>query len=261
MYRILSTILVIALTAACAGAVELKPTPVQDAFFAGLSSDEWKQAPQTKGTADEETSEQPAPVVGRKSVLKAGLLSALIPGAGEYYLGRKGKARAFFAAEALTWIGYLSFRMYGNWKEDDYIRFAATNGGAQLEGKDDFFVDMMAFYSDIDEYNSLGRVSDPDRPYFPDTPEYHWRWQSDSDQSTFRDLKNSSREAYRRSDFMIGVAIVARVISVIDAVRDAIRMNRRVDAGFSQSDQRPIEFDIDPFSSRRQVSLTLYTPF
>ena len=260
MKRLLILVLPALILGGSASAVNLKPTPVRDALYASLNSDEWKQpaAGVSDTAAPREATSAP---VGGKSVLKAGLLSALIPGAGEYYLGKRTKAKVFFTVEALTWIGYISFRMYGNWKEDDYIRFGSTHAGASLEGKDDFYIDMVAFYDDIDQYNTLGRVSDPDRPYFPDTPEYHWRWQSSEDQATFRDLKNRSREAFRKSDFMVGVAILSRIVSVIDAVRDAIRMNRRIDTDFSQSHDNQLKLKVDPFDSRRQVSLTLYTPF
>ena len=195
----------------------------------------------------------------RVSTGKAALYSALVPGLGEYYIGHKTKAKYFFAAEALTWIGYFSFRTYGSWKEDDMIRFASEKANANLEGKDEFFQDMLGFYIDIDQYNTLGRVSDPERPYLEDTPENHWYWQSTDDQNAYRDIKNSARDAYRRSDFMIGVAVVNRIISIIDAVRDAKRTNSRI-GEFSVEGQRKFKFSVTPFKSQ-QFSFIMYTPF
>jgi hypothetical protein len=194
----------------------------------------------------------------RKSVWKAVLYSAAVPGGGEYYLGKKNKARYFFAAEAMTWLGFASFTMYGHWRKDDYVQYAAVHANAQLEGKSDSFADLVGFYSDIDEYNTLGRVQDPERPYLYDTPENHWRWQSSSAQMSYRSIKNSSREAYRRAKFMLGIAAVARLVSIVDAVLDTHRYNSQVESSFSNTEP-PVEFRIDPTSQTRQVSLVLHT--
>jgi hypothetical protein len=200
---------------------------------------------------------------GHKSAFKAALYSALVPGGGQYYLGHKRTARYFFAAEAATWIAYFSYHTYGNWREDDYIRYAAENANAQLEGKSDEFRTWVGFYGNIREFNTFGRVGDPERAYLKDTPENHWEWQSDADRRMYRDLRNGSKEAYRRADFMVVAAVVDRMISVIDAIRSASRMNRTLeDEGDSFTDRsdRKFHFSVDPLSSR-QLCITLYPGF
>jgi len=247
-------------------AVELKSTPVHDAMIAELAmanwGDEFDQVNQKK-TADKKSSENNFEKTGGggKAVWKAGLLSALIPGAGELYLGNKAKARYFFAAEAVTWIGFISFRTYGSWKKDDYIDYAAKYAGADIEDKDEEFHDLVGFYSSIDEYNVLGRVGDPDREYLEDTPENHWFWDSPEDQATYRSLKTSSKDSYNRANFALGVAAVTRVISIIDAIRDARKQQRRIGSDFTQENKINYKFSVHPFSDTRQFSLTLYTPF
>lgn len=200
---------------------------------------------------------------GEKSVLKAAGLSLLVPGGGQFYVGYKKRAYYFFAAEAVTWIGYASFRMYGDWKKDDYIGYAATYANAQLNGKSDEFIDWVGFYDNIEEFNDAGRVTDPDRPYLYDTPSNHWDWQDGDYQQTFRDLKNSSREAYRNADFMIGIAIVDRILSVIDAVRVTRLHNRQLDTDeFGLKREKPkLKFSVNPFSRCSQVRLTLVSNF
>jgi hypothetical protein len=238
---------------------EIPPSPVESAMQMQLalmnSGDEFDEPKQEQKPTNSDGQNQRS---GKKSIMKAGALSALIPGLGEYYVGHRQKARVFFAGEAVTWIGYASLRIYGHAKEQDYIRFARTNADAQLEEKSDDFRDMVGFYGDISEYNSFGRVFDPERPYLADTPENHWQWQSADDQATYRHLKNRSREAYRQSNFFIGLAIVSRVISVVDAVRDTKRANNRLDEDFSQA---PVKLEIDPLSATRQVAISVRTPF
>jgi hypothetical protein len=195
----------------------------------------------------------------KKSTVKAAVLSALIPGAGQYYLGSRGRARVYFTVETISWLGFAAFKIYGHWKKDDFILFARTNANAELKDKSDEFLDWVGFYSDIDEFNRNGRNLDPSRPYLFDTPENHWRWQNEQDQATYRSLKNRSREAYRRANFMVGIAIANRIVSVIDAIRSAKHHQGQVGNEFSQVP--PIKLHIDPFNERRQVWVAISTPF
>ena len=260
-YRLYLLVLALLVTGG-AKAVTLKESPVQDAMRASIHQTR-AASPTEVGFALDDFGPDEAlesSSAGKKSVFRAALFSALVPGAGHYYLGRKRTARYFFAAEALTWIGYFSFRTYGNWKKDDYINYAAVYANAQLEGKSDEHINYVGFYENIREFNSFGRAYDPDRAYLPDTPENHWEWQSPSTRQGFRDLRNRSKEAYRRSDFMIGLAVIDRVIAIIDAVRTVGRVNRAIgDEQFGEHRGRSLKFAVNPFSTRRQVSLTLYT--
>ncbi len=242
-------------------AVELQKSPVRDAMLASMSGDTWRTGEDTSPGKGEKKNEAPRSTVvsGNKSVVKAAALSALVPGGGQYYNGHRKKARYFFVAEALTWLGYVSFKTYSNWKEEDYVNFAATHANAQLDGKSDEFIAYVGFYDNIRDYNDFGRAFDPEREYLFDTPENHWEWQSYEDRKAFREIKNRSREADRRADFMIGVAVVDRIISIIDAVRDARRDSRRLDPEFSGSEGTSFRFSVNPFKSGRQVSLTLYS--
>jgi hypothetical protein len=241
-----------------AKASSVMQTPVQDAMYAQLQEDRWSGESETEAADDNRTQDG---TVRRKSVMRAAMYSALLPGAGEYYVGNRTKAKVFFAGELLIWAGFVSFRTYSDWKKDDYIRFARLNAGASLEGKSDDFLGWVGFYESIDQYNDLGRAVEPGRPYLPDTPENHWRWQSDADREHYQELKRISRRADQRADFMIGAAIVNRIISIIDSVRDAVRLNRRAGSEFSELDKPRLKVDIDPFRSGKQVKVTLLTSF
>ncbi len=262
-FVIFITILASVFSSSTAEAVELKQTPLQDQMASNINSfynlqtfaglDEFDNAINSQRSTDN---------AEKKSIVKAALYSALLPGLGEYYVGNRRKARVFFAVEAVTWIGYLSYKVYGNWKEDDLIRFASEYANANLEGKSQEFQDWVGFYDDIDQYNSLGRVQDQDRPYLVDNSENHWRWQSDNDKANYRDLKNSSREAFRRANFLVGLAVVNRIVSIIDAVRDAKRSNSEIkDADFSLVGKIRYRLEIHPFSNSKPVSFALVAHF
>ncbi|HWR84133.1 MAG TPA: hypothetical protein VN285_12600 [Candidatus Deferrimicrobium sp.] len=265
MIRLISTLLIVLCAADTVGANAAKVLPIESLFRAQLAGDgrmesfaadkDFDFARPAKDTAVK------APERAAKSVVGAAWRSAVLPGWGEFYVGHKRKARVFFTVEGLAWIGFFGFRTYGNWKEDDFIRFAAQRAGADLDGKDDWFLDVVGFYDDIDDYNALGRAYDPERPYLEDNATYHWRWQQPADRDIYRNLKNQSREAFRRANFMIGLALVNRVVSVIDAVRDARRSRRTLDDSFDDPQKSRWRFRVDPFSRDRQLILTYGAAF
>lgn len=254
--------LALLLCASSLSAFTLKETPIQTQFISEISNSFDNVLPAADFSSDEFSSPPIQESSKKVSLLKAGIYSALIPGLGEYYVGHRGKAKVFFAVEAATWISFFSFHIYGNWKKDDYIDYAAIHANANLENKNDEFRDWVGFYNDIDQFNSLGRVQDPDRPYLEDNPDNHWQWQSSSEQEVYRNLKNRSREAHRRRDFMIGLAIVTRIVSIVDAVRDAKRAQRTIDdTGFSIAGSIKYRVELNPFNPDRPVSMALFTRF
>ena len=259
----ISTILLIGLIgiAGLAHAYELPDSPIHSQMRYQLlaASDDFSDLNKPASRDSKSASEQTDPK--KISIVKSGLYSALLPGLGEYKLGHKTKAKYFFGAEALSWLGFAAFKIYGNWKEDDYIEFAAEKANAQLEGKDDAFIDLVGFYESLDQYNTLGRVSDRERPFLLDTPENHWYWESETDQRAFRDLKNESRSAYRNADFMLGVLVFNRLVSIIDAVRDAKRAKSHFRSGFTNENSYNYKLSVNPFSVSKQIELTVYTPF
>jgi len=254
------------LVAACSttqSAIMLKEAPIQEFLASSISNNfenvSLAMALDEKTNPDSPSSETEGHQV---SAWKAGLYSALLPGLGEYYVGHRSKARVFFAVETVTWISYLSYQIYGGWKKADMVDFAAVHANASLSGKSDEFNDFVGFYEDIDQYNSLGRVEDPQRPYLVDNAENHWRWQSANDQSAFRQLKNRSREAFRRRDFMLGLAIVNRIVSIVDAIRDAKRSGRTIkENDFSLLGNVKYRCEFDPLNQNRPLSMAVYTRF
>jgi hypothetical protein len=170
----------------------------------------------------------------RKSVSRAMLLSLVLPGLGEMYVGRKSRAIGFFAAEAGIWSAFILFKHKQNWLKDDYINFARSHAGVDPEGKSDFFYDMLAFYDNRDDYNAISRAGSRDNPFFPEVPEYDWQWESNEMRRQYRDLKNSSEASKRNANFALGAALANRVISVVDAWWCAKSYNRQFSTFFSR---------------------------
>ncbi len=251
----------VSLTAGAAThAVVLKPTPIQNALSAQITDDDWgetgKEKPQDKASASTGN------VDGRSSHTpwKSGALSLLLPGAGQWHNGRRTKAKIFLAAEATFWIGFASYKTYANWREDDLIIFAAQRADANLQGKSKEFQDWVGFYDDIYQYNTAGRIIAPERPYLIDNAENHWHWVNPADKATYRYIKNRAREADKRANLMLGLLVANRVVSAIDAFRDALRDKHRSPEEFSSRKIHP-EFAINPFDPVRPIYVGITAPF
>lgn len=193
----------------------------------------------------------------RKSPFKAGVLSFLLPGAGQLYVGERKRATYYLAAEGLIWGSFAAFTAYSDWKNDDARRLGETKAGAQLEGKDGAFFDAVSFYNSVDEYNTLGRIIEPSRPYYlPTDPSTYWRWESTSDRETFKQLKNQSRQATRKAEFMLGAALLNRVVSTIDAVL-AARRGSGASGGITMIPNTTLHLDAQPFAQQPVIRVSL----
>jgi len=61
-----------------------------------------------------------------KSPGLAFFLSAVVPGAGEFYAGAKYRAAAFFSVEVVSWVGYFNRKNNGEKLERKYMKWADT---------------------------------------------------------------------------------------------------------------------------------------
>jgi TM2 domain-containing membrane protein YozV len=165
---------------------------------------------------------------GMKSTAKAALLSLVLPGAGEIYGGSQTKGKIFILSEASVWAGFFAFRTYGSWLEDDYTVYAAARAKVNLDGKSDSFFDQLAFYDSRDQYNQFALLYyRGERQPYPEDDFWYWAWDSRESRAHYRDLKNRSKDASRRALYMVGLSLVNRIVSVVDAMKTVQSYNRK----------------------------------
>jgi len=207
------------------------------------------------------------PGVGEKtkrsvSKTKAVLLSLLIPGAGQMYADAKGRGEIFMGAEVTIWVGYLAFNSYGNWKEDDYVRFATRYAAIDPSGKDEEFFRNLTFYDDREQYNDAGRIIDPSSPYYPPNSGYDWYWESEGRRDEYRSIRNASETAFRKATFMIGMAVFNRILAGIDAFRLAQnRSNEIKEDSFFGGEKFDVDLKGSPFGNNPRVGLEITRRF
>jgi hypothetical protein len=238
--------------------VQFKPSPIHQPVVASERDpfDDFGGPPdKTKKKAPKVTDQNESHL----SKTKAMVLSLLLPGAGQYYAGAKGRAEVFIGWELITWAGVYTFHTYGGWKKDDYIRYAQIHAGIDPAGKDDSFYKNLTFYENREDYNSAGRIIEPTAPYYPPGPSYYWQWDRQSSQDEFHSIRNASKSAFRKATFMIGVAVFNRIVSSIDALRTVKSMAGRVRdevPGYSQKeDKLKFKFNCNPFGSNPRIGI------
>ncbi len=197
--------------------------------------------------------DQPKAYKDRK---KAFLRSLILPGAGEYYLGKHTFARAFFATEVTLWLSYFAFRQYGKWIRDDALAFAATHSAATIEGKpSQFFVDI-GNYIDVYKYNDAKlRFGEYEKVY--DEGDYFWSWDLDKNRRKFENMRIAGDRALNRSTFVIGAVLANHLVSAIHASWQTHRYNKKLD----QVSQSNIHINISTNYFTGEISLNFHKEF
>ena len=177
---------------------------------------------------------------GLKSPRTAALLSLFLPGAGEVYAGAGTKGKIFMFSEASLWAGFFGFRTYSAWLKDDYKSYAASHAQVNLEQKTEGFFDELAYYDDRDQYNQFGPLYNRgEKQPYPENDLWYWQWDSRDSRLHYRDLKNRSKDMSRRALYLVGLSLVNRIVSVVDALKTVKSYNRKRSLEFSQ-----LKFDL-----------------
>lgn len=167
------------------------------------------------------------PPAAGKSVKKALLLSLILPGAGQAYLGNAGRARAMMAAEAGVWGAFAAYRVQGGMREDRYKEMAQLFAGVEREMDDDYYL-LLAYYLSSEEFN-VDVMRDARMRYPGDRQaqleffeangyfgEDAWQWDSLGRLEEFSRARTESRYSYRRATLTTGFAVLNRMISLVD---------------------------------------------
>lgn len=190
--------------------------------------DEYRPVPDEFGTGrpaeDAEPDDAGGPSnFGRK--LKAGTLSAVLPGAGQYYNGDRGRAFMMAGIEAGIWTAYLVFDAQGDDRMESAQQWAGIYAGTAGDHAESYW-QAVAQFEDSDAYND-SRYREARAEQVPVSglvgPEEAWQWVNTDRRYSYAALRAKGNSAYDRRDFMILFAVLNRAVSVFDAVTGAGR--------------------------------------
>jgi hypothetical protein len=204
-----------------------------------------RQAPSLEGRTDAPP-EVPAPFAGfarpfepsaggQPSTSRAVLYSLLLPGLGQYALGERSTAMAFFTAEGAVWTSFIIFEVQSYLRREQYKENAVVFAGVSTTNhSDDFYREIGDFdssedyelfikndgraytypnsdYATIEDYYVQHRVSDFES----------WTWRSTRDREQYYSLRWGSRLASRRALYSLAAALGNRVFSMVLALRSS----------------------------------------
>jgi hypothetical protein len=154
---------------------------------------------------------------------KAGLLSAVLPGAGQFYNGDRTKAYVMAGVEVAIWGTFFVFDAQGDNRSDTYREYAGIYAGTSGEHNDDYW-QAVGRYLDSDAYNEAllreaRALEEPPPPLIEGADA--WQWRNEDFFENYQSLRAGANSAYDRRDFVILFAVINRAVSVYDAVRNA----------------------------------------
>jgi hypothetical protein len=188
---------------------------------------------------------------GPKSSRKALLFSMLLPGAGELYLGHRGRALGFFVSEGGIWANYAAWEISGHLRKNDYIEQAQINAGVGISSASDDYWRLLGQYqrssgTGPDAYEETvrreARLQYPDDPGAQDeyvaqrlpTGKRAWSWSSASLQSSYVETRRSANRAFEHAKVSFALAILNRLVSAVDT--QILSHSRRADGQSSRDE-------------------------
>lgn len=159
--------------------------------------------------------------LGRK--LKAGALSAVLPGAGQYYNGRHQRGFVMAGIEAGIWTAYFVFDRQGDNRMESSREWSGIYAGTAGDHAESYWQSVGQFM-DSDAYND-SRYREARALQEPVSglvgAEDAWQWVNEDRRYGYALLRADANSAYDRRDFMILFAVLNRAVSVFDAVMGA----------------------------------------
>lgn len=168
--------------------------------------------------------------VARSRNLRAIGLSLLLPGLAQYQAGDRTRGLVHMVAEGALWTAWAGYRIQGNQREDSYVEMAQIFADVDNDDHDDDYWKTIASYPSSGVFDEVIRREA--RILYGDDLEARaqylesnrigeseqWNWRSDADRLQYQEKRSDAQLSYKRSRNMIGLAVVNRVVAMIDAV-------------------------------------------
>jgi len=156
-------------------------------------------------------------VLSRTPSLKSSIVkSILVPGLGEFSLGKINRGRLFSQIELALWLTFAESRRRASLTESTLQSFAAIHAGAKLEQKSDRYYVDIGNYESMEAYNEAQqRYREPGEVYSKQAG-FDWKWDKEMNRRKYRRYRIQKNTARMVSQFAIGGMILNRIISVID---------------------------------------------
>jgi hypothetical protein len=175
-----------------------------------------------------------------KSARNAMIMSAILPGTGQLYVGNETKAGIFFTADILAIGTYARLQKEKRITTDNYTMFAHINAGLRRDASSEI-LGLAARYRSAQSYNDevvqfarnrfLIWDYDPVRyeayiQRWSIPPEDFWLWENDADFWEYRSIRNDRQNYELMTNFALGAILLNRILSSLDAAISTNKFNK-----------------------------------
>jgi len=235
-------------------------------------------------TGDEEDVFGDAPVK-RKSPFKAFALSAILPGAGQFYNGSKIKPLLFLGAEAAAWGFHFKFHGEGDDATEAYQQYNHEHW-SRFDYEQKYLLWAYGVTDDelVDERELSHHLPDEQtQQYYEMTGKYNqfaWGWDdallrgdslesfgpgtmpritgdsttpSSARRMIYEGMRDDANSKYDRADKMIIIAIINRLFSGFEAFFSARKINQRLTGGSSVFSRIDVDVSLKSYYARRDT--------
>ncbi|MGH7600098.1 MAG: hypothetical protein ACREOI_27400 [bacterium] len=192
-----------------------------------------------------------------RSVGKAFLLSAVIPGAGQFYNKSFLKGLAFLGAEVGAWAVYAIYTKSGNektdefevfarahWSEDEYWSSLARLSGCDVNNRpclrdyenttfSHFLPDErnQTYYENIGKYDQFNAGWD-------DSISGEAKQRDSANRTQYTGMRKKANDQFKIATYGTSVVLINHLISALDAAYTAYKFNREIKASMGMEMQR-----------------------
>lgn len=175
-----------------------------------------------------------------KSVKKAMLLSAVLPGLGQIYNDKETKAGVFLATEASIWFAKYRFNQEVETETNSYKRYAYQVAGVPLSSSNQKYNEIQNYVSSSEYNDDVLRYARNRYLVYEYNPDLYqefldiyllegedcWDWKTKDNLLSYKSIRKRKQQNEIYSNFAVSALIINRLISVIDAAVTTNKMNK-----------------------------------
>jgi hypothetical protein len=157
------------------------------------------------------------------------LYSLILPGAGQWAMGHKSRAKIFMGTEFVLWAGFLGSHAYSNTIQQNYHSYATVHAGVYSAQKDEQYWIDIGSSNNIFEFNEDQLRNRNLKGVYTENSLNYWQWDSDNNQDIYNDMRVQEHNWEQRATFIVGAFVLNRIVSSVDVIRLIRKEKKEID--------------------------------
>jgi hypothetical protein len=161
------------------------------------------------------------------------LYSLILPGAGQWVMGYKTRAKFFMGTEFVLWAGFIGSHTYSNIIQDNYQSYATVHAGVNSAQKEEQYWIDIGSSNNIYSFNESQLRGRNLRGVYTENTLNYWQWDSEDSRDEYNNLRVQEHSWEQRATFIVGAFILNRIVSSVDVIRLIRRESKAAEARMS----------------------------